>query len=135
MKKIILFLLVFVLQANFVIAQDRFRRDYNKVVVDVPEIPDLHGTYYGNHAFVFNYNKNGDVMHYSAGGKNILYIRTSPIEEAEHDSGVKFSYFKALDQDGEYILIKIFHKKRYGIQIFVTFDDKIDAVFHYMNNE
>lgn len=117
-------------------AQERFRRDYEHVIVDVPEEPKKSGEYNGRNIFVFNYNDNGDVLHITSDGSQIVYIRTSKIGNDQHDDGVKYSYFKAIDENGDPILIKVFQKEKYGVQLFTGLsDDEPDAVFHFLNLE
>lgn len=136
MKLLSMFVLFFSLSyLSIGYGQDRFRRDYAKLVVDAPEQPELDGTYYAHHVFVFNYNENGDMMYFPPKGGKTLFVRTSPVEEGQHDNGIKFSFFKALDEDGEYVLVKVFHKKRSGVQLFVTFEEKYDVIFHFKDDQ
>ena len=117
-------------------AQDRFRRDYKHVVVDIDGQPDKSGEYNGHNIFIFNYNENADVMHITSDRNKILYVRTSPIEEDQHENGVGYSFFKAINENGDPVLIKIFHKEKYGVQLFTNLsDDEPDAVFHFLNLE
>ena len=137
MKILLTLLLLFSLPSiHSVKAQDRFRRDYKHVVVDIDGQPDKSGEYNGHNIFIFNYNENADVMHITSDRNKILYVRTSPIEEDQHENGVGYSFFKAINENGDPVLIKIFHKEKYGVQLFTNLsDDEPDAVFHFLNLE
>lgn len=122
--------------SNYVNAQERFRRDYKHVVVDIEDEPNKSGEYNGYNIFIFNYNENADVMHITSERNQILYVRTSPIEEDEQDNGFKFNYFKALDENGDPVLIKIFHEEKYGVQLFTGLsEDGPEAIFHFVDLE
>ncbi|MEX2484166.1 MAG: hypothetical protein WED10_06395 [Brumimicrobium sp.] len=115
-------------------AQERFRRDYNFVSVNSPsQSKNIFSE--GRNVFVFNYGDNADVLHVTSKGKSIVYIRTTPIDRAKGNDGFYYSYFKALDQFGEPILIKVYDKEENGVMLFFKIeDDEEFTVFHFKNH-
>ncbi len=84
--------------SNYVTDQERFRRDYKQLILTVSNNPEKSGEYNGHNIFIFNFNEKGYVMHITENRKKIMYIRTSPIGKDQHETGEKYSFFKALDK-------------------------------------
>jgi len=114
-------------------AQDRFRRDYSYVVINSPDKYE-NELFDGENVFVFNYNDNADVLHIRANGIKVVYIRTSPIEMDKDKDGDEYAIFKALNEHGEEIIMKIFTNDDYGVHILLKFkDDSEYSSFSYIN--
>lgn len=131
------YLLTFTLLLTFTAhEQERFRRDYKQLVFTDDDEPEKSGNYNGHNIFIFNYNDNGDVMHITSARNHILYVRTSPIGEDQHESGEKYSYFKAIDENGDPVLIKIYNKEKYGVQIIGGLGEGENSYcFHFIDLE
>lgn len=108
--------IAFLFITNQILSQERFRRDYNHFIVDIPD-SEKSGKYPGHNVFIFNYNDNGDVKHITSERDQIIYVRTSPIEKKEHEDGTKYSFFKSYDEHGEPIVIKVYDQEKYGVEI------------------
>lgn len=98
---------VALMSASSVFSQESFRRNYTNFTVSAPENSKVEGEYTGPNVFVFNYNKNEDVLHIRPNGNKVLYVRMSEFWRSEEGEPV-YTFFEALDEFGETIIIQIF---------------------------
>lgn len=123
---------VALLAASSVFSQESFRRDYTNFSISATENLKVEGEYTGHNVFVFNYNKNEDVLHIRPNGNKVLYIRVSDFWRSEEGEPV-YTFFEALDEFGETIIIQVFLDKDVGVVLYSQGGgrEEYDAIHFY----
>lgn len=102
---------------SFIPKGDQFRRDYNNVAIYDKETEKWGKWINADHTFVFNYNTRNDVLHVKANGDNFLYKKIGNIEEGSNNSGQKYQYFEALDEEGIPFTLLLYEDSEVGLMM------------------
>lgn len=133
MRKFLMILVFAVVSVFNVFSQDKIRRDYTSCFVESPMNPEVEGVYSGDNTFLFSIRESRDILHIRPNGKRVTYVRVSDIERSDPDEPV-YSYFWALDENGDTVLIQIFLDESKGISIFTNISEEdTHTSFHYFN--
>ena len=89
-------------------ARERFKRDYNKIILYDGETEKWQDAIESYNSFVFNVNSNGDFISYFDGGEKNECRRISDVENHTNDDGDEYQVMKFLDEAGEEMVLFLY---------------------------